>query len=650
MSTRQFENLFRPSQEASAVVVWAIATAGLVIYRPPYWWGIAIATLAMSCLRSLDVIRLWRFRASITLSRMRTIKLSRLVARLRRLQSTRQILPTGMGFPWSQRHAEIATQILNRNPDELPDVPNFIKNQLTRLEAIQRAKRTMVDKAIEMAIKNILPANSKPVLDSDIGTPWIHGIGVTEEKEIGIPFSAMPGHTMITGTTRAGKTRLYEALTAQIVCLPPSKQGGKPPALIVIDPKKDADWVAMLNTMCQKTGRKFLYFDPAKPEKSIRLNPLQNWNNISEPATRIGQLVDADGSFAAFAWKTIYRVHRAIIAAGERPDIKSTKRYVQMGVEGLTEKILSLHFAKLGGPEWDKDIKNLQATPGQDKKGAVTRLELMIAKFRKEGHSDDAIEGMISMVEHSKEHFSKMVQVLEPLLEMLGSSEIGELLSPDPLDTNDTRPIYDMAKVIDEGAVLYIGLDSLSNKIIASAIGSILLADLSSTLGAIYNFKTPADCYLFVDEVAEVANDQLIQILNKGGGAGIKCFLAMQSIADLVVRLGSKDKAEQVLANLNNLISLRVRSVDTAKYISDMFGEVMTRSMEVSYSSGSESSQAFTEFRSNTSRSLKSQASALVSPELLMRLPPLHYFAFVAGRGMFKGVVEFIEAKRVAPA
>jgi conjugal transfer pilus assembly protein TraD len=233
---------------------------------------------------------------------------------------------------------------------------------------------------------------------------------------------------------------------------------------------------------------------------------------------------------------------------------------------------------------------------------------------------------------------------------MLGSSEIGELLSPDPLDTNDTRPIYDMAKVIDEGAVLYIGLDSLSNKIIASAIGSILLADLSSTLGAIYNFKTPADCYLFVDEVAEVANDQLIQILNKGGGAGIKCFLAMQSIADLVVRLGSKDKAEQVLANLNNLISLRVRSVDTAKYISDMFGEVMTRSMEVSYSSGSESSQAFTEFRSNTSRSLKSQASALVSPELLMRLPPLHYFAFVAGRGMFKGVVEFIEAKRVAPA
>ena len=80
-----------------------------------------------------------------------------------------------------------------------------------------------------------------------------------------------------------------------------------------------------------------------------------------------------------------------------------------------------------------------------------------------------------------------------------------------------------------------------------------------------------------------------------------------------------------------------------------MFGEVQARSLSVSYSSGSESSAAFTEFRSNTSRSLESSATSLVPPELLTRLPPLHYFAFAAGRGMFKGVIEFIEAKRIAP-
>lgn len=638
MSRREYENLFRGSHEVYAVAAWAFSVLVLVAFRPPFWFPLILFNVFMAYVRAKKIKQLWQFRAAISLIRMRTISLKDMLDRLDRLKSKpREILPIGMGFQWSQRYAELSVEMLNRNADELPDIPELIKNQLFRLEDIPPCKRTAIDKAIAFALDGILPPNSIPPRDSAIGSQWIHGLGQAHEQEIGIPFSALPGHTLITGTTRAGKTRLYESLTAQIVRM------GK--ALIVIDPKKDIDWVSMLNTMCKKEGRKFLYFDPAQPHKSIRIQPLKNWNNISEPATRIGQLVDADGSFAAFAWKTLYRIHRALIAAGERPDIRNTKRYVQMGVEGLAEKILTIHFNRKHGPEWDKDFKALPSGG----KNAMTRLEWSIMKYMDEGEADDTIDGIISMVRHSKEHYSKMVQVLEPILEMLGSDEIGDLLSPDPMDTSDTRDSWDMRRVIDEGAVLYIALDSLSNKIIASAIGSILLADLGSTLGSIYNFSTPGDAYLFVDEVAEVANDQLIQILNKGGGAGIKCFLAMQAIADLIVRLGSKEKAEQVLANLNNLISLRVRSMETAKYVSDMFGQVNVRSMDVSYSSGSESSQAFTEFRSNTSRSLKSTASALVPPELLTRLAPLHYFAFVAGRGTYKGVVEFIEAKRVPP-
>lgn len=637
MSARRFEDVFRDAYEVWAASAWAGAAVVLLIYRPPFWLLLVAFALVLAYVRISGAKKLFTFRSSLSLSRLRTIKLNDLLSRARRMREERGLLALGRGFAWSQVHVEIALQVLNRNVDELPDVPKVIKDQAARLEKIPPMQRTLLDRAIAAALDGILPANSRPILDSDIGAAWIHGIGIAKEQEVGIPFSALPGHTMIDGTTRAGKTRLYEAISAQIIDM------GS--ALIVIDPKKDSEWVSMLNTMCLRTKRKFLYFDPAQPHKSIRLQPLQNWNNISEPATRIGQLVDADGSFAAFAWKTLYRVHRALIAAGERPDIRNTKRYVQMGVEGLAEKILQMHFVRKHGPEWDRDLRNLPTTGRQ----VMTRLEWCIAKYISEGDTDDTIDGIISMVRHSKEHYSKMVQVLEPILEMLGSDEIGDLLSPDPMDTEDTRPIYDMRKVIDEKAVLYIGLDSLSNKIIASAIGSILLADLSSTLGAIYNFSQPADCYLFVDEVAEVANDQLIQILNKGGGAGIKCFLAMQAIADLTVRLGSKDKCEQVLANLNNIISLRVRSAETAQYVSDMFGEVQARSMEVSYSSGSESSAAFTEFRANTSRSLKATPTPLVPPELLTRLPPLHYFAFVAGRGIFKGVIEFIEAKRVAP-
>ena len=64
--------------------------------------------------------------------------------------------------------------------------------------------------------------------------------------------------------------------------------------------------------------------------------------------------------------------------------------------------------------------------------------------------------------------------------------------------------------------------------------------------------------------------------------------------------------------------------------------------MEVGFSSGSGSSEAFTEFRSNVSRSLRATDSALVSTYLLMHLPPMHYFAFIAGRSYYKGVLPFI--------
>ncbi|UUZ66619.1 conjugative transfer system coupling protein TraD (plasmid) [Polaromonas sp. P1-6] len=396
-----------------------------------------------------------------------------------------------------------------------------------------------------------------------------------------------------------------------------------------------------MRSECKRAGRKFLYFDAARPSESIRINPLANWNSLSEPATRIGQLVDADGSFAAFAWKTLVRVQRGLVAAGEKPNIKNTKYYVQMGVEGLCERVLALHLAQKHGSEWDRDIKNAPAG-GAGGKGPLTRLDMMIAQYIKEGDQVDAIDGLVAMIKHSKEHFSKMIQVLEPILEMLGSDEIGDLLSPDASDMNDKRPIYNMRQIIDEKAVLYVGLDSLSNGIIASAVGSILLADIASCLGSIYNFSKPADAYLVVDEAAEVANAQLTQVLNKGGGAGMRVFLAMQAIADLNVRLQTKDRAEQVLANLNNLISLRVKSFETAKYVSDMFSQVSTRQMEVGFSTGSESSSAFTEFRSNVSRNLRATDSALVSPSLLMRLPPLHYFAFIAGRSYYKGALPFI--------
>lgn len=623
--SRSYHDMFRPVYELPSCVSWAASSALLAALHPPMWPVAAAAVVAASAYRGKQAIDLYRFRASLSALRVETITVADalLISRKHlKMDGAKSNASDGKGgfwlgrgFRWTQQHAEISRQIMYRSPGEIQGPPTWLPPAL--LKAIQ-------------------PANFVPLKGDSVGVSWIHGIS-PDEEELTLPIEALPGHTLVVGTTRAGKTRLYELLTTQIV------HANK--ILIIIDPKGDKDWEQRVRKECERAGRKFLYFHPAHPSKSIRMNPLANWNTVAEAATRIGQLVDAEGTFGAFAWKTLFRVMRAQVADGMRPNIKTAKEYVQNGVEPLLERLLKkVLYARFGGA-WDQDLDQYAVKQARGKVSPIKseRLECMIGKFESLSIRDEAIESLISMVNHSKEHYSKMIQVLEPILEMLGSDELGSMLSPDPLDMNDTRAIYDTQKIIEENAVLYVGLDSLSNKIIGSAIGSIMLADFASVAGAIYNFRDPKDIYLFIDEAAEVMNEQGIQILNKGGGAGIKAFIATQTIADFDVVFGSSARTSQALGNLNNVLCLRVKDPDMAKWIATSFGTTAARDVRVTHTTGSGSSKSFTEFSGSTARAMSEVEIPFVSADLLTRLPGLQYFAFLAGSTLYKGRLPLLQ-------
>ena len=152
------------------------------------------------------------------------------------------------------------------------------------------------------------------------------------------------------------------------------------------------------------------------------------------------------------------------------------------------------------------------------------------------------------MYEHDTAHFSKMVAGLLPIMNMLTSGILGPMLSPDPQRGGEERLILDTARIINSGGVAYFGLDSLTDGMVGSAIGSLILSDLTAVAGDRYNYgvdNRPVN--VFVDEAAEVINEPFIQLLNKGRGAGLRLFVATQTFADFAARLGSADKATQVL-------------------------------------------------------------------------------------------------------
>ncbi len=95
---------------------------------------------------------------------------------------------------------------------------------------------------------------------------------------------------------------------------------------------------------------------------------------------------------------------------------------------------------------------------------------------------------------------------------------------------------------------MYIGLNTLQYQVPGRALGAILLSDLAQVAADRYNYSRDMEpLNIFVDECAEIANDPLIALLNKGRGAKFQIYCASQTIADFTTRLESKDKTESAL-------------------------------------------------------------------------------------------------------
>jgi len=247
------------------------------------------------------------------------------------------------------------------------------------------------------------------------------------------------------------------------------------------------------------------------------------------------------------------------------------------------------------------------------------------------------VDGLASLFEHERVHFSKMIASLMPILNMLTSADLGPLLSPDAADTGDPRRLTSMAECIERAQVVYLGLDALSDSMVGSAIGSILVADLAAVAGDRYNYGVglkPVN--VFIDEAAEVVNDPFIQLLNKGRGAGLRLTVATQTFADFAARTGSEAKARQVLGNINNLIALRVLDAETQQYVTDSLPKTRLKSVLRTQGSTTHSQNPLL-YTGNVGERLGEEEGDLFPPALLGQLPNLHYLAILAGGRIVKG-------------
>jgi conjugative coupling factor TraD (TOL family) len=486
------------------------------------------------------------------------------------------------------------------------------------------------------------------------GLPRLHGIE-TREVDVTLPLSERVGHTLVLGTTRVGKTRLAELFLTQDIR---RVRNGEHEVVIVFDPKGDADLLRRVYVEAKRAGRanEFYLFSLGWPEVSARYNAVGRFGRISEVATRIAGQLSSEGNSAAFrefAWRFVNIIARALVELGQRPDYLLIQRHV-VNIDALFIEYAQHYFAKTASHAWDLIVKIEGALTdksiprhmvGREKR--VVAIEQYLSQARV---YDPVLDGLRSAVRYDRSYFDKIVASLLPLLEKLTTGRVAQLLAPNYSDLNDPRPIFDWLQVIRKRAVVYVGLDALSDPEVAAAVGNSMFSDLVSVAGHIYKFgiddglpendsraeKLPINVH--ADEFNELMGDEFIPMVNKGGGAGLQVTAYTQTLSDIEARIGSRAKAGQVIGNFNNLFMLRVRETATAELLTEQLPKVEAYSngLIISGSTDSSDPQGRTDFTSNTQDRVTATSVPMIEPAHVVALPKGQAFGLIEGGTLFK--------------
>ncbi|VAW73118.1 hypothetical protein MNBD_GAMMA12-521 [hydrothermal vent metagenome] len=492
--------------------------------------------------------------------------------------------------------------------------------------------------------------------------------------DIEVPLDQFKGHTLMLATTRAIKTRFLSLLVVQALLRSPNE------AIIIIDPKGDLELKILIEQQARRNGRQqdFEFFHPAFPDQSICLNPLQNFSRPTEIASRLVDLVtkqENDDAFSAFAWRAVNVISTGLLYLGETPTIVLIKAYIdnvgdllilvlEQKLQEINQKKTQEKKSEKNSSEEHRSNKRLSAEKNRqqqhsekpiidqflfesetsEKVNGKRRVHTLIRQYQtyhqgKLGCSD--INDLITYYQHDRVHASKMLASLVPLLSQLSSGTLGQLLSP----RLGQQKTIDFSEVVQQHKIIYIGLDSMADAVVGSAIGQIFLADIAAVAAKRYNYSQDfSRINLFIDEAHSVCNKSLITLANQGAGAGIDLYLASQTLSDFVVALGSEEHAMKLVGNLNTLICGRIIDPWTQTLVSERFGKTHVEQMMCSQSESSGTGTGLLDWGSSWGERVSMVEVELVPASVLGRIPNLEYFALLASGSLIKGKIPVLQA------
>lgn len=549
---------------------------------------------------------------------------------------SKQWLFVGRGFRWLPKHTQRLHQI--------KEVRNERFLQQGKLnQAVARYCRHHESTRFAQLLKSKSCLNPFRPLPDVGGYAYLHGLG-DEDRPVFIPQNVRAGHTFVVGTTRVGKTRLASLFINQDI-----RNGD---AIIVVDPKGDLELVRDMYSACLASNRlnDFRIVHLGFPELSALYNPLKNYDQISEVATRITDAISAEGEgkqFAAFAWKYVNIVAICLEDMHQPITYKSIAFYISRLDQLLmtyADTILPRHFS-----DYHEKIeaiivndcridKHGRMNPPMDRAKAVTQylkehISNTITSGNVESLHDQVLIDLFDAAIMDKHYYDKITASVGPVLSEINKSNASSIFSFHPKPGE-----IELMSAIKQKQVIYIGLDSLTNPNIAQAVGKAFLSDLVSTAGKIYkesnaNYRLNLHC----DELSEIIQDSFVKILNKAGGAGFQVTAYAQTKQDMEVALGSKARAEVTEGNLNTLIMLRVKNEETANLLVKILPQIgVIGHTQVSMVNDTPHGEDGVFFNTTNEDRVQTSAVPMIDVNDIISLPKGQAFVLVNGGELYK--------------
>lgn len=633
------ENKFRPAVEFYPAAV-STAAAGLLMFNNSlFFMPKQLGYMAAGC---LIVHAFWRFEQAISVKRFHKnlVRLPKYVLKTTEIPSSPSRLFLGIGFKWDQRHTQRLWLAREPNNKKFTTQSSLYK-WARQNEFTQEQKDSLLGWVAKQTLKDVWwnPVTPLPPVGGD---PVIHGVEVDEEA-VTMDLGERVGHMLVLGTTRVGKTRLAEVLITQDI-----RRGD---VVVVFDPKGDSALMIRCYIEAALAGREFFMFHLGFPTHSARYNPIGSFSRITEVSTRIAGQLPGEGQSAAFkefVWLFVNVIARARIELGYRPD------YQKIYEDAVNIDILALEYFEYwlnrDYPNWKDDIAKTEMDKAQlqiaQKSGRSIEVMRIVLFLRDNNMHDPIADSLVSILTNERSYFEKLVSSLKPLLEKLTTGKTAELLSPDYTNTEDPRPIFDWMSAIERGAVVYVGLDSLSDYEVAGTVGNAMFADLTSIAGQIYKYGqgyglstsiARRKISIHADEFNELIGEEFIPMVNKGGGALYQITAYTQTWSDVEARIGSKAKADQIGGNFNSLIMMRVKNKVTAEILTNQLEEVkLITSVQASAVTDNSDDRDVLSFSTRNEDRVSSTDAPMLTPADLVKLPKGQAFALIEGGQIYK--------------